>query len=283
MKEREEMEARVEGAHELAKGTREGAATTATWKGKGKEREVDVREGDKMNQKEKDDYKAKQNEREEATAAAVAANLALAAQQLAQVGAPLLPQQLAAPLLPQQQRRTIVLAMSESDYETDSHDDEDGSWSSEEMSGDEVCGFFFWFLFIEVADLVTERTSSKRTSSRSEAHSTSPTSSPCPRTATHRSPHRPNPKNNIQPDQHTHQTHLTRANPPSPSPTNTQAIMEKAAAEAQRQRDMFAKLPVASFQNLERGPSRTRSAGLLTQLLNPPLEIFPANHPYRRG
>ena len=46
---------------------------------------------------------------------------------------------------------------------------------------------------------------------------------------------------------------------------------------------MFAKLPVTSFQNLGRGPSRTRSAGLLTQLLNPPLEIFPANHPYRRG
>jgi len=125
------------------------------------------------------------------TTTAVAANLALAAQQLGRLrfGAPLLPQQLAAPLLPQQQRRTIVLARSESDYETDSDDDEDGSWSSEEMSGDEVCGFFFWFLFIEVADLIKERTSS-----RGEAHSTSP-SSPCPSSsAAHRPPHRPNPK-----------------------------------------------------------------------------------------
>ena len=169
---------------------------------------------DKVNQKEKDNYKAKQKEREEATAAAVAANLALAAQQLAQLGAPLLPQQLAAPLLPQQQRRTIVLATSESEYETDSDDDEDGSWSSEEMSGDEVCGFFFWFLSIEVADLVTERTSS-----RGEAHGVS-SSSCCPSSATHRPPHRPNPKNVIQPHNHTHhQTPLTCTNPPRPSPS----------------------------------------------------------------
>ncbi|KDR68538.1 hypothetical protein GALMADRAFT_1034755 [Galerina marginata CBS 339.88] len=43
-------------------------------------------------------------------------------------------QSLAAPLLPQN-RRTIVLATSESDFETDSEDE--GSWSSEEMTGDE--------------------------------------------------------------------------------------------------------------------------------------------------
>ena len=46
---------------------------------------------------------------------------------------------------------------------------------------------------------------------------------------------------------------------------------------------MFVKLPVALFQNLGRGPSRTRSVGLLTRLLNPLPEIFPPNHPYRRG
>jgi hypothetical protein len=219
---------KVQGAYE---GTREGAAArtheVAARKGKDKEREVGIREEeethvhrDKANQKEKEYYKAKQKEREAATAAAVAANLALAAQQLAQLGAPLLPQQLAAPLLPQQQRRTIVLATSESDYETDSDDDEDGSWSSEEMSGDEVCGFFFWFLFIEVADLVTERTSS-----RGEACSTSPPSSSCPSSATHRPPspppHPPNPKNSIQQRHyHTHQqTPVTCANPPRPSPS----------------------------------------------------------------
>jgi hypothetical protein len=50
--------------------------------------------------------------------------------------------------VPGEGRMSVGLATSES---TDSHDDEDGSWSSEEMSGDEVCSFFFWILFIEVA------------------------------------------------------------------------------------------------------------------------------------
>jgi len=54
--------------------------------------------------------------------------------------------------------------------------------------------------------------------------------------------------------------------------------LKQAALEAQRQRDMFVKLPKRSYSNLNRTGS-----GLLTQLMNPDPEIFPVNHPYRRG
>lgn len=53
--------------------------------------------------------------------------------------------------------------------------------------------------------------------------------------------------------------------------------IEQAALEAQRQREMFAKIPPS--QNL----ARTTSVGLLSQLMNPDPQIFPPNHPYRRG
>ena len=52
--------------------------------------------------------------------------------------------------------------------------------------------------------------------------------------------------------------------------------LKEAALEAQRQRDMFAKLPKRSYSNLDRTQS-----GLLTTLLNPDPNIFPPNHPYR--
>ena len=52
--------------------------------------------------------------------------------------------------------------------------------------------------------------------------------------------------------------------------------LKEAALEAQRQRDMFAKLPKRSYSNLDRTQS-----GLLTALLNPDPNIFPPNHPYR--
>ncbi|KAI0771315.1 hypothetical protein BD413DRAFT_476299 [Trametes elegans] len=55
-----------------------------------------------------------------------------------------------------------------------------------------------------------------------------------------------------------------------------EARLREAAEEAQRQRDMFAKVPKRSYSNL----NRTRS-GLLSQLLNPDPNIFPPNHPYR--
>ena len=54
--------------------------------------------------------------------------------------------------------------------------------------------------------------------------------------------------------------------------------LREAAEEAQRQRDMFAKVPKRSYSNL----NRTRS-GLLSQLLNPDPNIFPPNHPYRNS
>lgn len=52
--------------------------------------------------------------------------------------------------------------------------------------------------------------------------------------------------------------------------------LREAALEAQRQRDLFAKVPKRSYSNLDRSKS-----GLLTTLLNPDPNIFPPNHPYR--
>ncbi|KIJ13152.1 hypothetical protein PAXINDRAFT_117466 [Paxillus involutus ATCC 200175] len=52
--------------------------------------------------------------------------------------------------------------------------------------------------------------------------------------------------------------------------------LREAAVEAQRQRDLFAKVPKRSYSNL----NRTQS-GLLSQLMNPSPSIFPPNHPYR--
>ncbi|KAJ3909078.1 hypothetical protein F5879DRAFT_934560 [Lentinula edodes] len=57
------------------------------------------------------------------------------------------------------------------------------------------------------------------------------------------------------------------------------AKLRDAALEAQRQREMFAKVPKRSYSNLS-----TRSqSGLLSQLMNPDPNIFPGDHPYRRG
>ncbi|KAH7913810.1 hypothetical protein BJ138DRAFT_1145327 [Hygrophoropsis aurantiaca] len=52
--------------------------------------------------------------------------------------------------------------------------------------------------------------------------------------------------------------------------------LREAALEAQRQRDLFAKVPKRSYSNLNRSQS-----GLLSQLMNPPPQVFPPNHPYR--
>lgn len=60
-----------------------------------------------------------------------------------------------------------------------------------------------------------------------------------------------------------------------------QALIDEAAQEAQRQREMFVKLPTKSFQDLAK--ARSESVGGLTQLLNPNPELFPVNHPYRRN
>ncbi|EPQ52453.1 hypothetical protein GLOTRDRAFT_122527 [Gloeophyllum trabeum ATCC 11539] len=60
--------------------------------------------------------------------------------------------------------------------------------------------------------------------------------------------------------------------------TSERIRIQEAAMEAQRQRDMFAKLPKRSYSNLQRTQS-----GLLSQLLNPDPAIFPPEHPYRRS
>ena len=58
--------------------------------------------------------------------------------------------------------------------------------------------------------------------------------------------------------------------------TKEDTRLREAALEAQRQRDMFAKVPKRSYSNLNRSKS-----GLLSTLLNPDPNIFPPNHPYR--
>jgi len=58
--------------------------------------------------------------------------------------------------------------------------------------------------------------------------------------------------------------------------TKEDTRLREAALEAQRQRDMFAKVPKRSYSNLDRSKS-----GLLSTLLNPDPNIFPPSHPYR--
>lgn len=56
--------------------------------------------------------------------------------------------------------------------------------------------------------------------------------------------------------------------------------LAEAAKEAQRQRDLFSKVPRQSYTNLP----RTQSArGLLSTMFHPPPEYFPVDHPYRRS
>ena len=57
--------------------------------------------------------------------------------------------------------------------------------------------------------------------------------------------------------------------------------VEHAALEAEHLRDMFVRKPVPSSEQL--AAMRSKSVGLLTQLLNPDPMIFPVDHPYRRG
>ncbi|KIJ51521.1 hypothetical protein M422DRAFT_26928 [Sphaerobolus stellatus SS14] len=53
-----------------------------------------------------------------------------------------------------------------------------------------------------------------------------------------------------------------------------------AVVEAQRQRDMFQKLPARSYSNLTQLP-RTKSG--LSMIFNPPTDAFPEGHPYKRS
>ncbi|KAK7024382.1 hypothetical protein VNI00_016323 [Paramarasmius palmivorus] len=65
---------------------------------------------------------------------------------------------------------------------------------------------------------------------------------------------------------------------PSARQSRRSVDMSEAALEAQRQLDLFAKKPKRAWSGLTRSGS-----GFLSQLMNPDPEIFPANHPYRRG
>ncbi|KAI3611626.1 hypothetical protein WG66_007784 [Moniliophthora roreri] len=83
------------------------------------------------------------------------------------------------------------------------------------------------------------------------------------------------PKDTAQARQH----HVGHGHPPSSrQPRYPSVDMSEAALEAQRQLEMFAKKPKRAWSGLARSGS-----GLLSQLMNPDPEIFPANHPYRRG
>ncbi|KAK7027271.1 hypothetical protein VNI00_015360 [Paramarasmius palmivorus] len=65
---------------------------------------------------------------------------------------------------------------------------------------------------------------------------------------------------------------------PSARQSRRSVDMSEAALEAQRQLDLFAKKPKRAWSGSMRSGS-----GFLSQLMNPDPEIFPANHPYRRG
>lgn len=225
---------------------------------------------------------------------------------------------LADPLLPLNQRR-VVLATSESDYETDSEFDEDGSWSSEALSTE----------YVDVP--VPRRQISKASLPRPEVRpqetqappQLSPRHQPRPQPQQAQQPQQPSPQQAAPPPQRQPQLSPRRAAPPQrpPGPQRTysgayhpgnttvnattrqrqqtnraqhqrqeqrqaaqaaRALFE-ATAELQRQQDMFVKLPTSSFQNLNGEVQRTKSVGLLSQLMKPDPEIFPPNHPYRRG
>jgi hypothetical protein len=69
--------------------------------------------------------------------------------------------------------------------------------------------------------------------------------------------------------------------PPSKPPLDKAALesarLREAAVKAQRQRELFVKVPKRSYSNL----ASTQSVGLLSALLNPDPHIFPPEHPYR--
>ncbi|KAF8072291.1 hypothetical protein FPV67DRAFT_931396 [Lyophyllum atratum] len=196
---------------------------------------------------------------------------------------------------PQPPRRTIVLATSDSDdyeTETDSECESDdgrvqedaegeeeegdaGDWSSEELSTDDV-------------EVVVRRGTAQQ-----QAPAPAPAPAP-PLSNTHsgrRNPAQSRPDRAHAPPMQ--QTQSGQHHAPAPQhlsrvqqsrrnhAAHAQYVVEQAAIETQRIREMFAKKPVPSSEQL--AGKRTRSVGLLTQLMNPDPQIFPLSHPYRRG
>ncbi|KAF8875518.1 hypothetical protein BD779DRAFT_1790174 [Infundibulicybe gibba] len=145
------------------------------------------------------------------------------------------------PALPQR-RTTIVIATSDSDYETETETDEEGEdggeWSEESAS---------------------EPVVAPPPTTRPQHQHQPPARHPPQHTANHQHPPR----------------HPQRQTVP-------EIPIEQAVLEAQRRRELFTKKPT-SATSLGGVGERTRSVGLLTQLMNPDPEIFPIGHPYRRG
>ncbi|KAJ3533947.1 hypothetical protein NMY22_g7125 [Coprinellus aureogranulatus] len=173
---------------------------------------------------------------------------------------------LADPLLPQANKRTILLT-SESDY-TDTDDD---SWTSEDAE--------------EGGAVQAPVSRQPPPTARQSSHES--------RQAHHHAPHH---HNYQQHPPHPPAAQRTHSNTTSrrewqhiQQRREAQLRVQRAAAqlqreeeeEKQRQKEMFAKKPTTSFQNLTE--LQRRSTGLLTQLMNPDPAIFPPNHPYRRG
>ncbi|KAG5652193.1 hypothetical protein H0H81_005957 [Sphagnurus paluster] len=200
--------------------------------------------------------------------------------------APALPNPAA--LFPTQPRRTIVLTTSDSEYETETDietesdqgagarrgqgdkgpqggpddGDETGEWSSEDMSTDEV-------------EVVVRR------GGQQQAHPPpvlAPAAHQAAAAAITNTANNTTRRATQQPQPHLSRVQQSRRD----HAAQAQYIVEQAALEAQRMREMFAKKPVPSSEQLA-GAKRTRSVGLLTQLMNPDPLIFPPNHPYRRG
>lgn len=89
-----------------------------------------------------------------------------------------------------------------------------------------------------------------------------------------RQQHRPTPSR-------THSDHFPRNN--RPVTRAYQRLAEQRAAEDRRwKEEMFVKLPKASFENLAK-INRTRSGGLLSQLLKPEIQPLSTDPTYRRG
>ncbi|KNZ75815.1 hypothetical protein J132_01563 [Termitomyces sp. J132] len=177
------------------------------------------------------------------------------------------------------QQSKIVLATSDSDdYETETDitesDSEHGGdeaqrvveeegdtadWSSEDMSTDNV-------EFVRTQPALNQGKKGHiqpQHRSNSTAHITTP--------------HHNNATHNRQRSAYLSRAQQSRRN----HAANAQYVVEQAALEAERLRDMFAKKPVPSSEDLAK--QRTQSVGLLTQLMHPNPEIFPPTHPYRRG
>jgi hypothetical protein len=127
-------------------------------------------------------------------------------------------------------------------------DEDDGSWESEEISDDEV---------VKINEANRQQTQNENQDPQITAVPTATTT-----------------KKKASPSEESSSKH-----------TRQQQLLEEAAREAQRQRELFAKVPVpqrswsTSSANNQLG-RRTRS-GLLSMLMNPDPGIFPPGHPYR--